>query len=137
MKKKLAILLLLVALAPFQSAYGQFDMESVQHQLQLCDEVMEYLDEVFQSFSEGYLMADDALKKINLLIHKYNMMSEPLPPEAKDLNTLMKQLLSRIEYYFIHFKKSNRENPEINLQIAKTRFEIAQEMARLKFLYTR
>lgn len=111
------------------------DIEGIQHQLKIYDEVTEYLDEVFQEFSDGYMDADTALKKINLLKHEYNKIVQPVPKEAENLHQLVKSLLSQVENYFIYYKKVNRENLDINIKVARAKFEASREAERLRFTY--
>lgn len=134
------IIILLVFFAGTAGVWGQNDIhepdvEAIRYQLHITKDVNEYLDDLFQKFSEGYVSPDEALEKVGLLRHEYNKLVEPVPQEGKQLHVLLNRLLSRIEYYFIHYKRTDRENPEINLQIAKARFEFTQEEQRLRYLY--
>ncbi|MBD3426106.1 MAG: hypothetical protein GF409_02610 [Candidatus Omnitrophica bacterium] len=110
-------------------------MEAIRYQLHIVTDVNEYLDDLFLEFSEGYIHPDKALAKVNLLKHEYNKLVEPVPEEGIKLHELMNKLLARIEYYFIHYKRTDRENPQINLQIARARFDFNREEERLRYLY--
>lgn len=112
----------------------QAEKDEILFQLKLYTEVTEHLDSIFRNFSDGYLSSDESLKKISLLRHEYNKLVDPHPDETSILKDLVNKLLSRIEYYFIYFKRVFRENPEINLKVAQTRFELAKEAERLRFL---
>ncbi|MGB2601543.1 MAG: hypothetical protein WBD00_05010 [Candidatus Omnitrophota bacterium] len=118
-----------------QSDVYEPDVESIRYQLHVARDVNEYLDDLFQKFSEGYVDPDKALEKVGLLRHEYNKLVEPVPQEGEQLHMLLNRLLSRIEYYFIHYKSMDRENPLINFQIAKARFEFNQEEQRLRYIY--
>ena len=109
--------------------------EEILDQLYVYDEVSEYLADLFQRFSEGYVEPYEALDKVNLLMHEYAKKTQPVPPEAKRLNDLMKHLLSRIENYFITYKRAYRELPEMNRKLIQARMEVMQEAQRLRMEY--
>ncbi|MFC1548473.1 hypothetical protein ACFL5E_00780 [Candidatus Omnitrophota bacterium] len=111
------------------------DVEGIQYLLYISDDATEYLDDLFQKFSDGYVDPDKALEKVSLLRHEYNKLVNPVPKEGEKLHELMNRLLSRVEYYFIHYKRMDRENPLINFQIAQARYEYLQEEHRLRYLY--
>lgn len=136
--RKIVVTVLVAAFSsglPAQAQHEMPDTGDIQHQLKIYGEVTEYLDEVFQEFSEGYMDADTALGKINLLKHEYDKITQPVPKEAEKLHQLVKNLLSQIENYFIYYKKANRENPGINLKVARAKFEASREAERLRFAY--
>lgn len=140
MKRILVVLLLCFAVN--QCAWGQLgwdqsdsNVEDIQYQLYTYDQLTSYLDDLFKEFSEGYMQPEIALKKVNVLKHEYNKLVEPVPEEAEKFHDLVNVLLSRIENYFIYWKRANRENPEINIKIAKTKFELANEEAKLRSMY--
>ncbi len=146
MRRSVIILLLLffasmpVAGQPTSQLAGQTSINmsetgDIAHQLELYQQTTKYLDEIFQQFSEGYLFADPALKKVSVLKHEYEKQSQPVPPETQRLHELMKQLLSQVENYFIYHKKILRENPELNLKIAKTTYELSMEADKLQSMY--
>ena len=145
---KIVVLTLSIILFSLQSSFSQqinlFDDweetdEMKEHdilfQLVLYDEVNDYLDDLFQRFSEGYIEPDAALDKIMVLKHAYAKKAEPVPPEAERLYDLVKHLFSRIENYFIHYKRSYREHPLINLKLAQAKFKAAQEADMLHIKY--
>jgi hypothetical protein len=137
---KISFILLLLVLVPLRTICAQGrviepDVDGIRYQLQVSKDVNEYLDDLFLKFSEGYIDPDTALEKVGLLRHEYNKMVEPVPQESEMLHVLMNRMLSRIEYYFIHYKRLDRENPLINYQIAQARFEYLREEQRLRFLY--
>lgn len=109
--------------------------ERVAYQLDLYAELSEYLDDVFREFSQGYLEPDPALKKIHVITHQYNLAVNPVPKEAEKLHELTKQLLSRVENYFIHYKNNFREDPELNRKILETKYELSREAERLHYMY--
>ena len=109
--------------------------ERIAYQLDLYTELAEYLDDVFREFSQGYLEPDPALKKIHVITHQYNIAVNPVPKEAEKLHELTKQLLSRVENYFIHYKSNFREDPELNRKILETKYELSREAERLHYMY--
>ncbi|MEA3489967.1 MAG: hypothetical protein U9R44_06495 [Candidatus Omnitrophota bacterium] len=117
------------------SALTEEEINQIYYQLDLYRELIEYLDEVFQDFSYGYLEPGPALKKINVITHQYNRTAGSVPEEAERMHELTKQLLSRVEYYFIFYKSNYRENPEINRKILETRYELAREAEKLLNMY--
>ena len=133
----LAILFVFSASANAQQyVFDEPDLDGIQYQLYIYGQLTQYLDDLFRKFSDGYMQPDEALKKVTLLGHEYNKLVEPVPKEAEKLHGLTNILLSRIENYFINWKRSNREDPEINVKIAETKFELLQESERLKYLYS-
>ncbi len=137
---RISLILSLLAFAPLRLLYAQGgmmepDTDGMRYQLQVSKDVNEYLDDLFLKFSEGYIDPDTALEKVGLLRHEYNKMVEPVPYEGERLHALMNKMLSRIEYYFIHYKRADRENPLINYQIAQSRVECLREEQRLRLLY--
>ena len=136
--KKVIIVLVVVTFTSVLSGGAQDnipDIEGIQHQLEIYNEVAGYLDEVFREFSEGYLGAGAALKKINVLKHEYDKIVKPVPEEAERLRRLVMDLLSQVENYFIYFKRANRENPDINIKVARARFAASMEAERLQYAY--
>ena len=121
-------------LAPSSVDMEQAKKEEILFQLQLYSEVTEHLDTIFQKFSEGYVSSDESLSRTSLLRHEYNKLADPYPEEVEKLHELINVLLSRVENYFIYFKRTQRENPELNLKIAITKIELAGEVERLRFL---
>lgn len=109
--------------------------DEVDYQLYIYREVMQHLKEISESFSDGYIDPDEALKKIIVLRHTYNKKSKPGPTETEELNQLMNKMLSRLENYFIYFKSSYREHPYLNAKIAETKFKVTQEAERLQYTY--
>jgi len=109
--------------------------ERVMYQLDLYYELNEYLDGVFREFSQGYLEPDPALKKIHVITHQYNKAVNPVPQETEKLHELTKQLLSRVENYFIQYKNNFREDPELNRKIMETRYQLSKEAERLQYTY--
>ena len=111
--------------------------EAVADQIHLYKEVMQHLSEISESFSFGYNTPNEALKRVMVLRHAYNNKSEPLRPEIERFNSLMNQMFSRLENYFIHFKSIYREDPYLNAKVAETKFYAAQEAERLEYMYLR
>jgi len=105
----------------------------VLRQIDLYYQVTEYLDDLFKRFSEGYIEADPALKKVIYFRHEYEKLARPVPEQAKPLYAQTLELLAQVENYFIHFKRVNRENPGINLKIAGAKIKLLQEMERLQY----
>lgn len=133
--KKTVTVLLIAFFATGLFAQTEGDRDRILYQLDLCKELTEYLDEIFQEFGDGYLDPEPALKKVNTIMHEYNKLARPVPPAAERLDQLTKALLSRVEYYFIYYKRSYRENPEINRQIYESKFELTREIERLEYMY--
>lgn len=115
------------------------DMElirsEVEYQLYIYKEVMQHLSEISESFSDGYIEPDSALKKVIVLRHTYNNKSDPVPKEAEQLKELMNKMFSRLENYFIEFKWTYRENPYVNAKVAEAKFKVTQEAERLQYTY--
>jgi len=112
----------------------QADPAELQHQLDLADRMAGKLDGLFREFSDGYMEAESALEKISLWINDYNNASYPVPPEAGQLHKLMVELFSQVENYFIVYKKSNRENININSKIAKIKYDLYKESIRINYM---
>jgi hypothetical protein len=133
-----AVLLMLSAAAA-APAYAQAmtaeDSERYEmlRQMDLYYQATEYLDGLFKRFSEGYIEADPALKKAIYFRQEYEKLARPVPERAKTLYYLTKELLAQVENYFIHFKRTNRESPEINMKIAGARIKLLQELDRLQY----
>ncbi|MBD3379729.1 MAG: hypothetical protein GF408_04625 [Candidatus Omnitrophica bacterium] len=120
---------------PAQIDTLQMEKEEVMYQLKIYKDVTEYLDEMFRQFSAGHILPHEGLRKTNLLKHEYNKLVRPVPEKAQKLNDLVNQLLSRVENYFIYYERFFRESPEINLKIARSKFELAREADRLMMMY--
>lgn len=133
--KRTVIPLLITALLGAPLTFALTDANDILYQLDVYVQVSEYLDDVFREFSDGYVEADAALKRVNLLKHEYNKLVDPVPEEAEKLNQLVNKLLSRVENYFIYYKRANREDPEINIKMAQAKFELAQEAEKLQYMY--
>lgn len=146
MKKRILTAILTVIFAGVSYAqtltlgYDDVDMQQahkdeILNQLYVYDEVSEYLADLFQKFSEGYIEPREALDSVNLLMHEYSKKTRPVPPEAQKLNTLMKQMLSRIENYFITYKRAYRELPDMNRKLVESRIAVMQEAEKLRVEY--
>ena len=109
--------------------------EEIANQIFLYKEVMEHLKDISEKFSDGYLLPDEALKKVTVLRHAYNSEAKPVPNEAKKLVELVNQMFSRLENYYIYFKKSFRERSDLNAKIAESKFRASQEAERLEYTY--
>ena len=109
------------------------ERDEMLHQVDIYYQVTEYLDGLFKRFSEGYIAADPALKKVIYFRQEYEKLARPVPERAKPLYELTRELLAQVENYFINFKKINRENPEINFKIAGAKIKLLQEMDRLQY----
>ena len=109
--------------------------EEVANQVYLYKEVMEHLKGISEKFSDGYLLPDEALKKVTVLRHAYNTEAKPVPAEAKKLFDLVNQMFSRLENYYIYFKKSFRERADLNAKVAQSKFKASQEAERLEYTY--
>ncbi|MDP8299452.1 MAG: hypothetical protein P9L88_06075 [Candidatus Tantalella remota] len=141
-----AFLFVSIALAPaavlaqgppaLQSADSQkTDIEAIWHILAVNQELMTYLDDVYKQFGDGYLLPGEAQKKINLMTHEYNKLVSPVPQDAQKLYKLTVKLMSRMEHYFIFFKKIFREHPDIAAKIIQARYEVSWEMEKLRSIY--
>lgn len=104
-------------------------------QLYLYREVMVHIKEISRQFSDGFVSPDEALRRITLLRHAYNNESEPVPSEAAQLSYYMNRMFSRLENYFIHFKRVYREDPYLNARVAETKFYVSREAERLEYMY--
>jgi hypothetical protein len=111
------------------------DIEAIWHILEVTQELMTYLDDVYKQFGGGYLLPGEAQKKINLMEHEYSKLVSPVPPDAAKLHDLTMTLMSRMEHYFVYFKKIFREHPEISAKIMQTRYEVSWEMDKLRSIY--
>ena len=110
------------------------DTEIMHYQLDVTQELSDYLSELFQSFSDGYLESEGALEKLSVYSNDYSLAISPPLDEGKKLYDLMKTLLSHAENYFIFYKRVNRENPDINHKIFMTKQKIARELVRISYL---
>jgi len=132
---KSAVFILLLAFPAASSfALTETDQRVISYQLEISDRVTEYFSELFTDFSGGYIEAGEVLRKLSLAKNEYNLSLGLILPEGERLHELMKKLFSQIENYFIFYKRTDRENPEINLKIAELRFEIYKEVVRLQYL---
>lgn len=134
---RLSFCLWLCVLAPMP-AHPQdaaVSRSEIERHLGIYDEVTKHMDEIFSDFSLGLIEADSALKKINLLKHEYSKLIHPVPPETEELHKLTLVLLSRVENYFISFKRWDREDPSLNIKIAETRYELHKELVRIQYEY--
>ncbi len=130
----LLILIVLAFLAGSLSAIAQPGRDKeVAYQLEVAAEVTEYIDELFQKFSDGYIKANTALEKLSLWRNEYNKATEPTPESTQKLHELVNKLFSQIENYFIHYKNTDRENVNINSKIANISFEIYKETIKLQY----
>ena len=114
-------------------AETQEEAQELDYQLEIASRVTEYVDELFQNFSDGYVEAEIALEKLSLWRNEYNKATEPVPEKADRLHELVNQLLSQLENYFIHYKHKDRENVNINSKIANLSFEIYKETIKLQY----
>ena len=131
--RSLGVLAVLVFLLGVVSVNAQPENASeIVYQLEIAAEVTEYVDELFQKFSDGYIEANIALQKLSLWRNEYNKATEPTPERTKKLHELINKLFSQIENYFIHYKFANRENMNINSKIANLSFEIYKETIKLQ-----
>lgn len=146
MKKILSILFILTAFAGTAFADTGLDMsgdpatggyteeENIMYQLQTTSRVLEDVGGVFDRFSDGYIDANTCLSKIDLIIHEYEKALGSVSKEGKMLNDLMRSFFSQTENYFIWFKQTDKENPEVNARMVNTKREINREMIRLRYL---
>lgn len=107
----------------------------IMYHIVIYDELTEYLDGLFEKFSEGYMDPDTALTRVLVMKNEYKKKVEPVPPETEKLHALTKQLFSYLENYFIHYKRAYREHPFINMQILDTRIQLEREISELRFKY--
>jgi len=115
------------------SAETYDETQEMNYQLDVSSRVTEYVDELFQDFSDGYIEAQIAFEKLSLWRNEYNKATEPVPEKALRLHELVNQLLSQLENYFIHYKHKDRENININSKIANLSFEIYKETIKLRY----
>ncbi|MFH1664734.1 MAG: hypothetical protein ABIA77_01145, partial [Candidatus Omnitrophota bacterium] len=106
--KKIAVLFCLLIFAGRGAVFCEMDMErgEVLYQIDIYMQLSEYLNDLFQEFSEGYIEADPALKKVTVAKYEYHKITGDVPEEVRTLNRLVKELLSQIENYFIYFKRT-------------------------------
>jgi len=125
----------LIVLSCIPCAYAEVGKEEMAYLLDIADRATEYLDELFEEFGQGEIEANTALERLSILVNEYDKSVEPVPPEAEKLDELMMILFSRVENYFIYYKRADRENPEINLKLAEARVDLTREARRLQFRY--
>jgi hypothetical protein len=111
------------------------ESEIVAEQLKETTRVLDEVSEVFQRFSDGYMEANEALKRVDLLSHSYEKALKTVLPEGEALHGMMKAMFSQVEQYLVHFKNTDREDPVINIKIINIKREINQEMFRLGNMY--
>lgn len=133
--KTLLFFVIAISLACNSFALEERDMQEIKYHLDIAAEVSDRVGDIFEKFRDGYMDADEAFKKVHNLRLEYDKMIMPVPEEARTLYGLMRILLSRIQNYFIYFKRADRENPEINLKIAETRYRLALEVYKLQLVY--
>ena len=126
----LAVLVVFVSVLCATAQPGQ-DQE-IAYQLEVAAQVTMYIDDLFQEFSDSYIQPDPALRRLSMWRNEYNKATEPAPERAQKLHSLVNRLFSQIENYFIHYKRSNRENVNINSKIANLSFEIYKESIKLQ-----
>ena len=127
--------IIIIVLIPTLLCAQVINEDQVGYHVGVYKDISEYLNDLFQRFSDGYVQPEKALEKVNLLKHEYTKLSQSVPPEAERLFDLLKQLLYHVENYFIHFKRVNMENPEINMEIAKINYALSAEAERLEGYY--
>lgn len=132
MRKILISLVIAAAAAP--CAWGQADKADLQYQLDISAQVTEHLQKIFDKFNDSFMDYQPALERISILKNEYNKAIDPVPEEGEKLHQLMVQLLSRVENFFLHYKKTGREDVELNIKIVKTKFEITKEATKLRCL---
>ena len=102
--------------------------------MDVSSQVAENMDELFKKFNDGYISTDDALRKLSVWKNEYSKFVAPVPEILQKLDGLVKKLFSQIENYFIYYKRANRENPVINVQIFNIRNKIYKEVVRLQYI---
>lgn len=136
--RRFIVLLTFVVLFPLAGSQAEdltlADRNILLHQIDMTRVTAEKLSALFQVFSDGYIEAEEALTKLSLYGNDYTLAVSPVLPEGEHLHELMKRLISHAENYFIHFKSVDRESAFINYQIAKTKIEIAKELAKFEYL---
>ncbi|MBF0217317.1 MAG: hypothetical protein HQL30_10035 [Candidatus Omnitrophica bacterium] len=110
------------------------ERQAIEYEIQVSDKLSEFLSDLFDKFSEGYVEPDEALKKLSVYRNEFDLSVNPPQKDGERLFELMHQFLSYIENYFIYFKRTQRENPEINIEIYKLKVDIKKEVIRLNHL---
>ncbi len=129
--KKILISLVITAVT-VTCALGQAGKGDLLYQLDISAQVTEHLQEIFDEFNNSFMDYQPALERISILKNEYGKAIDPVPEEGGILHDLMVQLLSRVENFFLHYKKTGREDVELNIKIVKTKFEIAKEATKLR-----
>jgi hypothetical protein len=126
--------LLALSLSGDSCALAPEGRTAIEYQIQVSDKLAEFLSDLFDKFSEGYVEPDEALKKLSVYRNEYDLSVNTPQKEGERLYKLMHQFLSYMENYFIYFKRTQRENPEINIEIYKLKVDIKKEVIRLNYL---
>jgi len=131
--KKILISLVIVAVTA-SCAWGLANKADILYQLDISAQVTDHLQKVFDEFNDSFMDYQPALERISVLKNEYSKAIDPVPEEGEKLHLLMVQLLSRVENFFLHYKKTGREDVELNIKIVKTKFEITREATKLRCL---
>ena len=114
-------------------------IHAIRYQLKISDKTVEVTREIYDEFQNSFIDFIPALEKINVLINEYDkamqLIPAPLPKEGEKLHSIIQKLLSRMESYFLHYKKAGRQDPKLNFQILKALAEYTKESRRLTYQY--
>lgn len=109
----------------------------IQYQIEVATQTADHIQEIFDKFNESFIDYEPALKQINILINEYNKaiqyLPSPLPKEGKKLDKLVRQLLAKVEKYFVYYKRAGRENPYIIAEIHEALARVSYETERLSY----
>ncbi|KJJ84352.1 hypothetical protein OMAG_001815 [Candidatus Omnitrophus magneticus] len=121
----------------YATEYSKTDRKIILYQIDISTETSYNIQDIFLQFNDSFLDYGSALERVNILINEYNkaMHVTIIPKDGQKLHDLMKDLLARVEKYFVYYKRMGRENPEINFEILDARNAVAREAARLTSMY--
>lgn len=118
---------------------GEIEKEAILYQVEISDKTIDGLQEIFDKFQDSFIDYGPALDRINVLINDYykaiQSAPSPIPEEGKKLHELMKKLMSRMEKYYVSYKRYGRKNTFISFQIYEVMADVAREKERLVFMY--
>ena len=118
----------------------ELDREVILYQVEISEFTLEQLHDIFDEFHhESFLDYGTAIDRVNLLANSYyNALQKspaPIPEDGKKLEELMTKLLSRMEKYYVYYKKDGRENPYVNYQMREAMAHVEYEIERLVYKY--
>ena len=117
----------------------ELDRQVILYQVEISQFTLGELREIFDEFHESFLDYGTAIDRVNVLANSYyNALQKtpaPIPPDGKKLEEMMTKLLSRMEKYYVYYKKDGRENPFVNYQMHEAMAHVSFEIERLVYQY--